>query len=95
MTENGDVVQWGSGYAANIAEPEITLKGKNITKVGLSQDRVVALSKSGTVYSLPFGKEEQETYPKPDETSWLPFWTSSKSTISYRNLTPKLDGWET
>lgn len=86
-------MQWGSGYSSTTKDPEVTLAGKNIIKVGLSQDRVIAQSKSGKVYSMPFSKEEQETYPKPDESTWLPFWTA-KSAISYRNLTPDVSRWE-
>ena len=89
IAENGDLYQWGTTYSAEVKEPERTLKGKDLTSVSLSNDRILALSKSGTVYSLPVSKTDQLSGPKPSESSWIPFWPSS-SKISYRTLAPKL-----
>ncbi|KAF3157088.1 hypothetical protein TWF569_003995 [Orbilia oligospora] len=89
VLENGDLVQWGKGYTPECRIPVVTFEGKDIVKAGLSEDRIVALSSSGKVYSIPFSKEEQELFAKPTESSGLPFWKStSESKTSYRDLTP-------
>lgn len=88
VLENGDVVQWGKGYTEDSTSPETTLKGKDIKQITISRDRVIALSKSGKVYSVPASKAEQQSGTKLSESSWIPGW-SSTSTISYRNLTPQ------
>lgn len=89
VTEKGDLVQWGVGYSPESKEPTPTLRGKNIMKISTSQDRILALSRSGTVYSIPISKSDQESGPKPQESTWLPFW-STRSPLSYRNM--KIDG---
>ena len=89
IAENGDLYQWGTSYSLEAREPQRTLKGKNLTSVTLSSDRIVALAKDGTVYSLPISKEDQLSGPKPAESSWIPFWPSS-SPVSYRTIQPKL-----
>ncbi|EPS44623.1 hypothetical protein H072_1416 [Dactylellina haptotyla CBS 200.50] len=95
VTERGDLIQWGTGYFPECRAPVVTFTGKNIVKVGLSEDRIVALSSSGQVYSIPFSKEEQELFAKPTEISGLPFWSYvSESKTSYRDLTPTLGSWE-
>ncbi|KAF3926441.1 hypothetical protein AA313_de0206261 [Arthrobotrys entomopaga] len=95
VTENGDLMQWGTGYSPDCRAPVLTFAGKDIVKVGLSEDRVIALSSAGQVYSIPFSKEEQETFAKPTEASGSPLWSStSESKISYRSLTPTLGMWE-
>ena len=88
VLENGDLVQWGTTYSEDIRQPTVTLKGKNLISIAISRDRILGLSKSGTVYSIPVSKADQESGHKQSESSWIPFWTSS-STISYRTLEPK------
>ena len=89
VAENGDLYQWGTSYSAEAKEPERTLKGKDLIGVTLSNDRILALSKDGTVYSLPTSKEDQISGPKQSESSWIPFWPSTAK-ISYRTLKPQL-----
>jgi len=89
VDDRGDVLQWGDGYAKGLKVPEITLKGKNIERVLLSQDKIVALSKDKTVYSFPISKNLQQEGVKPRESSWIP-GMSSESDISYRILNPEL-----
>lgn len=93
MDEKGDILQWGVGYAPNIKAPEKTLTGKNIIAVELSEDRVFALSKAGSVYSLPMAKKDQAEGIKMPKPSWIP-GLSSDSKISYRILKPELDYFE-
>lgn len=88
VDEKGNLLQWGTGYAPDVKVPVETLKGKNLVSVCLSRDRILALSKSGKVYSVPASREEQEGGRKVSESSWIPFM-SSQSQIAYRTLEPK------
>ena len=93
IDERGDLLQWGSDYNPDVLNPVHTLRGKNLTHLAVSQDRILALSKSGQVYSLSVSAEEQTLGPKPTETSWyMPFY-SSRSPISYRTITPSALGY--
>lgn len=87
ILENGDLVQWGKGYSEDISEPAVTFAGKNLQQLAISKDRIIALSKSGDVYSIPASKADQDAGVKPTESSWIPGW-SSTSNISYRLLKP-------
>jgi alpha-tubulin suppressor-like RCC1 family protein len=89
VTEEGDLVQWGTGYDKATPSPVVTLKGKDITKVSLSRDRIIALAKNGSVLSVPVAKSDQASGPKETASSGLGIW-SSTSPISYRTLKPKL-----
>jgi len=53
VTEKGDLVQWGLGYNQNDPSPVPTLTGKDIVKIDVSLDRIIALSRKGDVYSIP------------------------------------------
>lgn len=88
VLENGDLVQWGKGYSEETTQPTVTLKGKNLQQIAISKDRIIGLSSSGTVYSVPASKTEQENGVKQSESSWIPGW-SSTSSISYRVLKPQ------
>ena len=92
INEKGDLIQWGVGYSQDSREPVPTLVGKDLKSVTISRDRIIALSSSGTVYSLPISKIDQARGPKPSESSWIPLWSSS-SKVSYRTLQPKSMSW--
>lgn len=92
ILENGDLVQWGKGFSVETSTPIVTLKGRDLTSITISRDRVVALSKNGKVYSIPVSKLDQENGNKPSENSWIPFM-SNKSKISYRSLEPRNLGY--
>lgn len=89
VTEKGDLVQWGTGYCAEDPRPDITLKGKDITKLAISRDRILALSSGGSVYSIPVAKSDQ----RPTMESDGKFWSNPATTIGYRTLKPKDLGW--
>jgi alpha-tubulin suppressor-like RCC1 family protein len=93
VDEKGDLIQWGTGYSSDGRQPVKTLIGKKLKSIELSRDRIIALSTSGTVYSIPVSRDDQETGPKPQESSWIPF-TSSESSISYRIIKPELKSGE-
>lgn len=87
ISENGDLLQWGTGYSEDARQPVVTLKGKGLVSLAISKDRIIGLGSNGKVYSLPVSKSDQANGAKPSESSWIPF-RSSSSTISYRLLQP-------
>ncbi|KAJ5808378.1 hypothetical protein N7474_009647 [Penicillium riverlandense] len=89
ITENGDLVQWGKGFSETNFTPTKTLTGKSLVSLSLSEDRIIALSSNGTVYSLPISQNDQQSGPKTRESSWIPFW-DGQSRLSYRVLQPAL-----
>ncbi|KAL2891534.1 Protein FMP25 mitochondrial [Ceratocystis lukuohia] len=101
VTERGDIVQWGKGFDKEKFEPTTTLKGKNIVKIAVSSDRIIALAANGGVYSLPASKTdliadqrdlEAEAQKNTNSSgSWLPsFWSSSSASpgLAFRTITP-------
>ncbi|KAI1432093.1 RCC1/BLIP-II [Xylaria sp. CBS 124048] len=91
VTENGDLVQWGTGFSKDDPTPQPTLKGKDLTRIEISKDRIIALGKDGSVYSLPVAKSDQSIRNEPT-SSWWSFWSSSND-LNYRNLKPDGLGW--
>ena len=92
VDQNGDLLQWGSGFSPSSKGPTLTLKGKDLVKISISRDRIIALSSNGTIYSVPTSHEDLTTGPKAQENSWIPFWRS-RSQFSYRTLTPDNMAW--
>jgi alpha-tubulin suppressor-like RCC1 family protein len=92
IAENGDLLQWGTGFSATSPGPEVTLEGKNLVKLSISRDRIIALSSGGTVYSIPASQADQSSGPKTLESSWFPFW-KSRANVSYRKLQPSNMAW--
>jgi alpha-tubulin suppressor-like RCC1 family protein len=95
VMENGDMVQWGTGFSDKLTIPTTTLKGKDIIQVSVSADRVIALSSNGAVYSVPASLIDQESGIKQDlpaqGSSWIPLWSGgpgSKERYNHRILTP-------
>lgn len=88
IDEDGNLLQWGTAYAPDTKTPVTTLSGKNLISLAISRDRILGLSKSGKVYSIPVSAEEQSSGSKPSENSWIPFWPGT-SPIAYRTLTPQ------
>lgn len=87
IDEKGNLLQWGAAYSNETTQPTMTLKGKDLVSLAVSKDRVMGLSSSGKVYSLPVSASEQASGTKPSESTWIPFW-SATSPISYRTITP-------
>lgn len=84
---NGDLLQWGSRFSPDSRQPVATLRGKGLVACEISKDRIIALSSTGEVYSLPVSQLDQASGAKPTETSWIPF-LSHRSPVSYRTLQP-------
>ncbi|KAL1885119.1 hypothetical protein Plec18167_001776 [Paecilomyces lecythidis] len=89
ISEEGDLIQWGKGFSETEFKPTKTLAGKDLVSLCMSRNRIIALSSNGNVYSLPISKDEQESGPKPRESSWVPY-LGSRARISYRLLQPRL-----
>ncbi|OWO99313.1 mitochondrial protein Fmp [Marssonina coronariae] len=92
ISENGDLLQWGAGFSTNTRDPIPTLKGKDLVKLSISKDRILALSSNGKLFSVSASQKDQISGPKPLESTWFPFW-SSRSSISYRNVQPQDLAW--
>ena len=92
ITEKGDLLQWGTAFSEDTTQPTPTLQGKNLISLTISQDRVIALSSSGAVYSLSVSRADQISGPKPLESTWIPFY-STHSLISYRTIKPPRMGY--
>lgn len=93
ISESGDLLQWGTGFSSTSRGPTPTLKGKDLVKITISRDRIIALSSNGTVYSVP-GPQDNRSGSKPREHSWFQFWKSaSTSSTSYRTMRPTNLGW--
>ncbi|KAI1171628.1 regulator of chromosome condensation 1/beta-lactamase-inhibitor protein II [Nemania sp. FL0916] len=91
ITETGDLVQWGTGFSHENPTPTPTLRGKNLVRLEVSKDRIIALAKDGSVYSLPVAQADQQGGAKPASSS-LSFW-SAPASINYRQLKPRGLGW--
>ncbi|KAK9413526.1 putative Regulator of chromosome condensation 1/beta-lactamase-inhibitor protein II [Seiridium unicorne] len=92
LTEKGDLVQWGTGFSKDDPKPVTTIKGKDLIKLAISRDRILALSKAGLVYTLPVSNSDQSSSSKEQSSSWLGLW-SSPSSASYRKLDVPNLGW--
>ncbi|KAI1659486.1 RCC1/BLIP-II [Daldinia decipiens] len=92
ITEKGDLVQWGVAFSKANPTPAETLRGKDLVKIEISRDRIIALGKNGTVYSVPVARADQTSGEKSHQTSWFSFW-SSPETVNYRQLKPKNLSW--
>ncbi|KAI1207715.1 RCC1/BLIP-II [Annulohypoxylon truncatum] len=92
VTEKGDLVQWGAAFSED-RKPVETLKGKDLIKLEISRDRIIALGRSGSVYSVPVAKSDQSAGEKTHQSSWLSFW-SQPERITYRQLKPRNLGWD-
>ncbi|KAF8968391.1 regulator of chromosome condensation 1/beta-lactamase-inhibitor protein II [Flammula alnicola] len=73
----GDVYQWGDGFFGRSLRgahtPKLTLRGKNIVQLQLTDDKLYALSASGKVYTLATDAMDQELSagsPTPSSDSW-------------------------
>ncbi|TQV98989.1 mitochondrial protein Fmp25 [Cordyceps javanica] len=95
VTENGDLVQWGAGFSQTDPKPSLTLRGKDLAKIEVSADRIIALSRSGHVYSVPASRNDVEGGFKPDERKncWSLWSSSGKAAVNFRDLTPSCLGW--
>ena len=86
VDNRGNLLQWGAGYddaEQTRGAPTVTLRGKNITRVAATVDKIFALSKSGVIYVLPADRARQ-SLPAPAGTPsaqmesvwWWPFGAS-------------------
>lgn len=97
VTEKGDLVQWGLGFNKDDPSPRPTLTGKDIVKIDISVDRIIALSRKGKVYSVPSSRDDLEGGLKEEQpkSSWSLWGNLGMESVHFRNLTPSLSGSET
>ncbi|PHH82150.1 hypothetical protein CDD82_6840 [Ophiocordyceps australis] len=89
ITENGDLVQWGVAFSKADARPQTTLRGKDLVKLSVSADRIIALSRQGAVYSVPASRSDLVDGAKLNRrSSWSLWSTGGKERLSFRELTP-------
>ncbi|OAA62922.1 mitochondrial protein Fmp25 [Cordyceps fumosorosea ARSEF 2679] len=95
VTEDGDLVQWGAGFSQTDPKPSVTLRGKDLAKIEVSADRIIALSRGGNVYSVPASRNDVEGGVKLDErkSGWSLWSPSGKAAVNFRDLTPPGLGW--
>jgi alpha-tubulin suppressor-like RCC1 family protein len=94
VLENGDLVQWGSAFSEETADPVVTLKGKDLIRVEMSRDRIIGLSSSGAVYSMSVARVDQQAADgQGSATSWIPLWSSPSAKVGYRTIKPKDMSW--
>ncbi|KAH7912150.1 regulator of chromosome condensation 1/beta-lactamase-inhibitor protein II [Hygrophoropsis aurantiaca] len=105
----GNVYQWGDGFFGSqptsaavqeFREPKLTLRGKDIIHLQLTESRVFALSASGKVYVFA-AKESNQKLPEVKRitsgspwwgTGWI--WGEEPQTIDYMEISPKARfGW--
>ncbi|GAO18615.1 uncharacterized protein UV8b_05439 [Ustilaginoidea virens] len=91
IDEQGNLVQWGLGFSQADPTPTTTLKGKDLVKIQVSADRIIALSRKGDVYSVPSSRDDLEGGVKQNQQrSYWSLWNSgsSKEAVNFRTLTP-------
>ncbi|KAI9508842.1 RCC1/BLIP-II [Russula earlei] len=77
----GDVYQWGDGFlgqhpASGNRKPALTLRGKNVVSVRVTESRVFALSASGRVYVIS-AEAAQQSLPSMRSSSSTSRWGTS------------------
>lgn len=95
IDEKGNLVQWGLGFSKDDPTPSTTLKGKDLVKIQVSTDRIIGLSRTGDVYSVPSSKDDLESGVKQKQqgSSWSLWSSGGKEAVSFRNLTPTGLAW--
>lgn len=95
VTEKGDLVQWGLGFSKTDPTPRTTLKGKDIVKIEVSLDRIIALTRNGLAFSVSATSDHQETGLKADQakSSWSLWSSTGPDAVKTRNLTPSSLGY--
>ncbi|KAF9476343.1 RCC1/BLIP-II [Pholiota conissans] len=99
----GDVYQWGDGFISRplngVHAPKLTLRGKNIVQLQLTDDKLYALSASGRVYVLATNSLKQEYKPgapTPSSDSWWGtgwFWGEDEAIDFAEVLPAEPFGW--
>ncbi|KHO01011.1 rRNA processing protein [Metarhizium album ARSEF 1941] len=95
VNEKGDLIQWGLGFSGSDPRPVTTLTGKDLAKIQVSNDRIIALSRNGDVYSIPSSRDDLEGGVKEtrQKSSWSLWSSAGKEAVNFRNLTPSGLSW--
>ena len=95
ITEAGDLVQWGNSFSKTSTGPTVTARRRDLVKLALSQDRILALSSTGAVYSFPVSKDDSPAVEgsQTSNSSWFPLWSSSSTDSGIMRMEPSTLGW--
>lgn len=93
ITEKGDLVQWGLGFSSTDPKPSVTVKGKDLVKIDVSSDSIIALASNGSVFAVPSSRDDLGSLTKEQPSSSWSLWSSGKQALSLRELTPKGLSW--
>lgn len=93
ITEKGDLVQWGLGFSQADPTPVTTVKGKDLVKIDVSSDRIIALAGNGSVFAIPSSRDDLGSLAKQQPSSSWSLWSSGNQALSLRDLTPQGLGW--
>ncbi|KAF9233602.1 regulator of chromosome condensation 1/beta-lactamase-inhibitor protein II [Melanogaster broomeanus] len=98
----GDVYQWGDeffsstpGARTESKTPKLTLRGKNIVRLQLTDSRVYALSASGRIYVFAANEEQQKLPTAMLPTAGISWWRTcliwgeDQATIDFTEISPK------
>ncbi|KAM6500839.1 Regulator of chromosome condensation 1/beta-lactamase-inhibitor protein II [Amanita muscaria] len=86
---SGDVYQWGPKFfGSESPRPRLTLKGKNIKCIQLTETKVYALSTSGKVYALSFVSSNQQPRTATKST-WLSSLLARDESIDFVEMVPR------
>ncbi|KAF8844906.1 RCC1/BLIP-II [Paxillus ammoniavirescens] len=98
----GDVYQWGDGFFGSTPgseteanTPKLTLHGKNIVKLQLTDSQVYALSASGKVYVFATNEAQQRLSVARPTPASIPWWGTGwisgvdQTTIDFTEISPK------
>lgn len=93
VNEKGDLVQWGLGFSHANPKPTTTLQGKDLVKIEVSMDSILALGRNGNVYSIPSSRNDQDGGAKQTQSRGWSLWSSGAEAVSFRTLTPGSLSW--
>lgn len=92
VTEKGDLVQWGLGFSKDDPRPVTTIRGKDLAKIDVSADRIIALARDGSVIAVPASRDDlNSTLGDSSKGSSWSLWRSNPARL--RTLTPSGLGW--
>lgn len=88
---NGDLYQWGAGYFGDEleerADPEKTLAGQDIVRVQATDNKVFALSRTGTLFVLSALKKYQTGEYDSRTIGWKEYlWSKNPFKVAYYQL---------
>ncbi|KAH9819678.1 regulator of chromosome condensation 1/beta-lactamase-inhibitor protein II [Melampsora americana] len=100
VDSRGDLYQWGSGiHLDQDSKPNKILSDYDIKQIACTPYKIYALSKSGKVYIIPSGIEENRSSDKSiktsqSNTSWWPWWLGGSNNFKPQPVCLNIDSQE-